>query len=115
MLRATQTMPAADLRMTGEGRRRLALFFGSLVLGLTLGLAASPDAPVRACSCLPPPPVPEALEEAAVVFRGSVVALRRVPRRRGAAAGLPHRRGHAERGTDLEGGAARGAGGLHQW
>jgi hypothetical protein len=53
-------------------------WLGALGLGLMLGLATSPAAPVLACSCLPPPPVPEALEGADVVFRGTVQALRRV-------------------------------------
>ncbi len=47
--------------------------------GIALGLASSPNGPVRACSCLPPPPPAEALFEADVVFRGTVTQLQRVP------------------------------------
>lgn len=54
--------------------RHLAIAAVLGVAGFAAGLLA-PPAPVRACSCLPPPPPAESLAAADVMFRGTVVAL----------------------------------------
>lgn len=46
------------------------------ILCAVLGLALAGARPARACSCVPPPPPLEALEQAEAVFAGTAVAIR---------------------------------------